>query len=171
MNSAHPIQKDEAGAPGQGAAILASAFQARFPSRLASVTAEVLARLLRGERLTSLDAVAASSTTRLAAVIDYLTGQYGWAIDRKDLAAGCRDGRVAWVREYHLSAQVIANAQAAGGDGWCAGVWQERQQLRTKAPEARAAATRANLRRHALHQPARSGLLDGEGAVAPGVRT
>ena len=44
-----------------------------FPTRLNTVTAEVLGRLLEGESLTGMDAVFGCSTTRLAAVIHYLT--------------------------------------------------------------------------------------------------
>jgi hypothetical protein len=53
-----------------------------FPSRHNTVTAEVLCRLISGENLTGMDAVFGCSTTRLAAVIHYLTEKYGWSIAR-----------------------------------------------------------------------------------------
>ena len=63
-----------------------------LPAKLNTVTAEVLARLLNYERLTSLDAVDEASTTRLSAVTFYLSEKYGWPIEVVDKAAGCRDG-------------------------------------------------------------------------------
>lgn len=89
-----------------------------FPSKHASVTAEVLVRFLNRERLTSLDAVAGASTTRLAAVVHYLTHTYGWPIAVADKAAACRDGRVAHVAEYHLPAVAIERGMAAGAAAW-----------------------------------------------------
>ncbi|MEX8519584.1 MAG: hypothetical protein AB3X44_13820 [Leptothrix sp. (in: b-proteobacteria)] len=71
-----------------------------LPIRRTTVTAEVLARLLAGERMAGLDAVSSVSTTRLAAVIEYLQRRYAWRIDRFDKAAGCEDGRVARVAVY-----------------------------------------------------------------------
>ena len=57
-----------------------------FPIKHSSVCAEVLARLLNYERLTSLDAVADASTTRLSAVVFYLASKYGWTIESTDKA-------------------------------------------------------------------------------------
>lgn len=166
MNSARPIDEGKAGAPGQGATIVAGNIGAGYPSRVASVTAEVLARMLRGERLTGLATVTTSSTTRLAAIVDYLAGHYGWTIDREDLAAGCRDGRMAWVREYRMSPQTIAHAMSAGAEAWCVQVWEARQRLRMKAPEAREAATRANLRRRAGTRRRLGSQMEAEGVPA-----
>jgi len=164
---AHPIGNDKAGAPRTGATIVSGIARARLPSKVASVTAEVLARLLRGERLTSLKTVTESSTTRLAAVIGYLgAGCYGWTIDREDLAAGCRDGRIAWVREYWLCPEVIAEAHGSGGEAWCEVVLQARAQLRTKAADAYAAAAKANLHRSPGHHQGLGSLLDSEGPRA-----
>ena len=58
-----------------------------LPAKLNTVTAEVLARLLNYERLTSLDAVDEASTTRLSAVTFYLAEKYGWPIEAVDKAA------------------------------------------------------------------------------------
>ena len=160
--SAHPIN-DKAGAPGQGTTIVSGITRASFPPKVAGVTAEVLARLLRGERLTGLDAVTESSTTRLAAVIGYLGKAYSWTIDREDKAAGCCDGRLAYITEYWLGDEAIVRSMKAGAAAWCAVVWQARRQLRMKAHEARAAAVRANTARRDGHRQGLGGLLEAEG--------
>ncbi len=145
--------KDEASAPGEGAVIIAGG---KLPSKLATATAEVLARLLAGERLTSIDGVHAASTTRLAAVTHYLANEYGWAaIESVDKAAGCRDGRVSYVAEYALPPAVRAAAMAAGAEVWCADVRRARAALRARAATATRQAARINAARAA-------------GAVCPG---
>ena len=160
MNSARPI-KDEASAPGKGAPIVTPG---AYPAKRATVTAEVLARLLAGERMTGLDAVTSASTTRLSAVVHYLKTDYGWTIERTDRAAGCRDGRMAWVRVYWLAPEVIAQAFTAGAAGWCAEVRRARLALRTKAAQARRAAERANANRSNRPTPGQWSLFDGQGA-------
>ena len=107
-----------------------------FPSRHSSVTAEVLARFLNHERLTSLDAVAGASTTRLAALVHYLSHAYGWPITSQDKAASCSDGRVAHVSEYHLPAEAVERGMAAGGAAWCANVRTAREAQRFEARDA-----------------------------------
>lgn len=135
-----------------------------FPPKYASVCAEVLVRLLNHERLTSIDAVNEASTTRLSAVVHYLIREYGWAIDAADKAAGCRDGRVAWVAEYSLPATTVAHAMAAGAAEWCVKVRAARRALRTKAAEARHNAARLNTARRKRTHPEQWGLFDGERA-------
>ena len=73
----------------QGARIISPA---ELPTKLNTATAEVLARLLNYERLTSLDAVSEASTTRVSAVTHYLGKEYGWPIEADHKATGCRDG-------------------------------------------------------------------------------
>ena len=162
MENARNI-RDEASAPGTGAAIVTPG---TYPAKRATVTADVLARLLAAERLTGLGAVTDASTTRLAAVVDYLQDRYGWTIERTDKATGCRDGRVAWVSVYWLAPEVIAQAIAAGAAVWCADVRAARLRLRTKAAQARSAAERANRARFYRPSPGQSSLFDGEGAPA-----
>lgn len=135
-----------------------------FPAKKASVCAEVLARLLKRERLTSLDAVADASTTRLSAVVFYLTSNYGWTIDSTDKAAGCRDGRVAWVSEYFLQADTVARAMAAGAAAWCADVRVARRALRAKAAEAHRKADGANAAKKTRPHPGQWGLFEGDAA-------
>lgn len=162
MNSARSI-KDEASAPGTGAPIVTPG---AYPAKRATVTADVLARLLGCERMTGLDAVTDSSTTRLSAVVEYLTRKYSWTIERADKASGCKDGRVAWVSVYWLAPDVIAQALAAGAAAWCNDVRAARLHLRTKATLARRVAERANRARSNRPSPSQSSLFDGEGAPA-----
>jgi len=115
-----------------GGSILAGS----FPARINTVTADVLRRLLDGERMEGLGTVYQSSTTRLAAVINYLAEKYGWFICREDKANGCIDGRVSTVSVYWLLPSTIADAKANGSDGWCANVRAARLKLRAKAAEA-----------------------------------
>lgn len=117
------------------------------PRQLDSVIAEVLARLLAGQRLNSLDAVRSAGTTRLAAVIFSLVDNYGWQVERQDIAVGCRDGRVAWVREYWLAPEVIAKSTATIPELWCSGVSQARKNRRTRVGQAHALAESANAAR------------------------
>ena len=117
-----------------------------LPAKLNTVTAEVLARLLNYERLTSLDAVDEASTTRLSAVTFYLAEKYGWPIEAVDKAAGCSDGRVAWVAEYFIAPEIVARAMATGAGDWCAKV---RAARRAHAAQARRDAERANAARNA----------------------
>lgn len=117
MKDARNDPKDEAGAPGTGAAIVAPG---ALPQRVNTVRAEVLARLLAGERLTGLDAVSSAGTTRLAAVIHALSA-IGWRVDRDDIPVTCRDGRAAHVTAYWIRADQREAARA--------GDWIQRVQL------------------------------------------
>ena len=132
-----------------------------FPVKQNTVTADVLARLLAGERLTSLDTVYDASTTRLGAVVFYLANDYGWPIQSIDKAAGCKDGRVAWVSEYFLPAEIITRAVAAGAGEWCVTVRAARNKRRANAAQARREASRANAASSARRQhPAQWGLFE-----------
>ena len=136
-----------------------------FPVKQNTVTADVLARLLIGERLTSLDTVYEASTTRLGAVVFYLVKKYGWQIESIDKAAGCKDGRVAWVSEYFLANETLSHALTAGAGQWCAAVRAARNKRRAHAAQARREASRANTARNAYRQqPGQCGLFEG-GAI------
>lgn len=147
MKNARNTQKSEASVAVEAAPIFACG---ELPTRKATVTAEVLARLLNHERLTGLEAVFNASTTRLAAVVEYLQKRYGWVISREDKVTGCADGRVATVSEYFLMPEVIATAAIHGAPAWCVAVRAARCALRTKAAEAKRAAARANASRGRL---------------------
>ncbi len=159
---------NESGVPATGAVIIG-----QTPTKLHTVTAEVLVRLLTGEHLTSIDAVRDASTTRLGAVVHYLTKHYGWEIDRNDKAAGCKDGRVAWVAEYWLAPAVITQAMTPATTDWCAKVRAARLKLRAKSAQAAKQAKQAE-RANAAARCARSahnsqrgqwGLFEGGAAV------
>lgn len=143
MKTPTPNPKDKAGAPGTGADIVASGM---LLARQNTVIADVLARFIAGERLTGLDSVTDSSTTRLAAVVHALGG-YGWYIQRADLAAGCRDGRIATVSEYWMHPDQCAAALDAGAGAWVAEVRRVRAARRKNAPKARAVAASVNARK------------------------
>jgi hypothetical protein len=155
MKDARPSIRTESSATVTGAPIV-SPFG--FPAKLDTVCAEVLRRLLSGERLTSLDAVGEASTTRLAAYVFYLEDGYGWRIERTEKAAGCKDGRVAYVSEYFLPPTVIAHADERGAAQWCAKVRAARLKLRANAAKAKRQADRVNRstakRRHDAEQRA-----------------
>ena len=153
--NARPIEV-ETSATGNGVSILA-----QLPARHNTVTAEVLARLLRYERLTGLDGVYEASTTRLAAVVEYLESSYGWTIDRDDKVTGCNDGRVAWVKEYYLPPTTATAAMERGAADWCLKVWKARAALRTKAAEAKRQAERINQALRQKRQPPEQGALFG----------
>ena len=157
MKTLNP-RKAESGATRQGAQIIATG---GFPVKQNTVTADVLARLLAGERLTSLDTVYEASTTRLGAVVFYLANVYGWHIKSIDKASGCKDGRVAWVSEYFMPAEIIAIAMAAGAGEWCAKVRVARRTRRAHAAQAQRDASRANAARKYRVHPAQWGLFEG----------
>jgi hypothetical protein len=118
-----------------------------FPTRHNTVTAEILARLLNGENLTGLDAVYSASTTRLAAVVDYLGTSYGWQIDRVDIDVGCNDGRVAVVKTYYLSRATIRKVFDARALEFCRSVKDARAKTRKHATKAKAEAAKRNAAR------------------------
>ena len=122
-----------------------------LPKRKNTVTAEVLTRLLNGERMTSLDGVYEASTTRLSAVAFHLAERWDWAIQTTDKATGCNDGRVAWVVEYHLHPEAIAQAMQDGAGAWCAEVRKARLERRKKAAQAERAAAQANAAHRTRH--------------------
>jgi hypothetical protein len=159
MKNARPEQV-EASAAVESTLIVAAG---RLPAKLASLAAEVLARLLAGEKLTNLDGVYRASTTRLASVIHYLITKYGWVIQSADKVASCNDGRVAWISEYSLAPAVIAASMAAGAAAWCPQVRKARAALRANAVEAEAYAKRANAARKGSIQRGQFSLFDNEG--------
>lgn len=134
-----------------------------YPAKLDSVCAEVLSRMLNHERMTSLDAVQGASTTRLAAVLHYLGKKYGWSFESIDKAAGCSDGRVAWVSEYFLCASVIEMAQMRGAGLWCSKVQKARRLRRRHAPIAKRDAARMNANRDTRRNPDQADLFEDGG--------
>ncbi len=130
-----------------------------FPSRHNTVTAEVLCRLIGGENLTGMDAVFGCSTTRLAAVIFYLTEKYGWTIDYVDIDVGTNDGRVVLIRAYFLPRASIRRAFDTGALEFCRSVREARAKRRTHATKAKAEADRRNAARAAAKFDPNQGAL------------
>ncbi len=115
-----------------------------FPRRPATVTSAVLAAMLRGKQLTGLDAVTGASTTRLSDVVYRLDRQYDWTIQRRDMAAGTCDGRIAWVTCYWLGEATIAAAFDRGAAAWIESVAQARADQRQEVGKCRLIAARRN---------------------------
>lgn len=139
--NAHPIPQDKAGAAVQADAIV----MGRFPARKATVTAEVLSRLLRGHKLTGMDGVFKTHTTRLADVIHRLHRDHRWVIFSEELAVGTKDGRTQTIAVYFLGRSVIAGAEKRGSREFITEVVKARAALRAKAHEAAKRAKLLNL--------------------------
>ena len=134
-----------------------------FPTRRNTVTAEVLCRLISGENLTGMDAVYCASTTRLAAVVEYLEKAHDWTIDRVDIDVGCNDGRVAVVRAYYLNRATIRRAFDAGALQFCRSVHEARAMKRKHASKAKAEAAKRNAARAAAKfDPNQGSLFSGD---------
>ena len=136
-----------------------------FPTRRNTVTAEVLCRLIQGENLTGMDAVYCASTTRLAAVVEYLEKAHGWKIDRVDIDVGCNDGRVAVVKAYYLNRATIRRAFDAGALEFCQNVKEARAKTRKHASKAKAEAAKRNAARAAAKFDPNQGALFSGGAA------
>ena len=136
-----------------------------FPIRRDTVTAEILSRLIGGENLTGMDAVYCASTTRLAAVVDYLETAYGWSIDRVDMVVGTNDGRVPVIRAYFLDRPTIRRAFDAGALKFCQSVKDARAKTRKHAPKAKAEAVKRNAARAAAKFNPHQGALFSGGAA------
>lgn len=104
----------------------------RFPRVFNSVCAEVLARFLDGEELTSGDAWDGCSSMRLAAHVHYLVSKYEWPIVSEARNVSCSDGRVASIAGYRLPEEVIAQARLAGAGIWCVKVRSARAERRSR---------------------------------------
>jgi hypothetical protein len=152
MNHSHDPHKSEAPAGQAGAsaeqkttASIIASFS--FPSRHASACAEVLARLLRGQSLTSIDIVFEASTTRCAAHVHHLRNKHGWPIETEERLHACDDGRTTTISIYRLPAAAIELARAAGSEKWIADVEAARAAQRARAGEAVERAARMNAER------------------------
>lgn len=115
-----------------------------LPKRLNTVTAEVLANLLESKTLTGLDSVFKQNTTRLGAVVHRLERDYGWFVDRRDIATGTNDGRIAFVTRYWLRQSAISQAFEIGAREWIDSVKASRIEQRKQSVECKAEAARIN---------------------------
>ncbi len=161
MQNAHH-DESTAGVTREGDAIIPGI----FPSRNDTVMAELLARLLAGECLTSSDASIKALTTRLPAVMHALVKDYRWPIQKTRIAKGCLDGRVALVAGYSLHGDALAIALDAGAAYWCREVRAAREGKRKGAKQAQAKAARFN----AAARPSRllgGGVVSDHGQTPP----
>jgi len=153
-----PIQTTNEGAVGT-----ANYTPGGLPKRKNTVVAAVLASLLESRAMTGMESVFKQSTTRLGAVIHYLENKYDWHIDRRDVATGTNDGRVASVSAYWLPQATIARAFDAGAREWIESVKTARAERRKQAEKCKADADRINAaRRHFKTQDPRQDNLWGE---------
>lgn len=119
-----------------------------LPKRINTVTAAILAGLLESKTLTGMDSVFKQSTTRLSAVVHRLTRDYGWLINRRDIATGTNDGRVAEISAYWLPQATIAQAFAVGAGDWVEGVKVARAERRKQSGKCKSDAAKINARKH-----------------------
>lgn len=146
----------------EGAADTANYIPGTFPKRIDTVTAAVLAGLLESNTLTGMDSVFKQNTTRLGAVVHRLTQDYGWHIERRDIATGTNDGRIATISAYWLTQATIARAFEAGAREWIERVKTARAERKKQAEKCKADAARINAtRRHFHNQDPRQGNLWG----------
>ncbi len=129
----------------------------RLLNRVNTVRASVLSSLLQGNALTGLESVFKDSTTRLGAVIFVLENDYGWIVDRRDIATGTSDGRVALITSYWLSQDTIGQAFAMGARDWIEKVKAARAERRKLAGKCKSDAATLNARRRfKIHDPRQS---------------
>jgi len=115
-----------------------------LPARCDTVIAAVLAALLEGRELTGMDSVIQHNTTRLGGVIYQLERTYGWHIERRDIATGTSDGRIATITAYWLTYKAVAQAFDAGASEWIDRVHAARAERRQRAGKCKVEAARQN---------------------------
>lgn len=82
-----------------------------LPERKKTLRARVLAHLLRGNRLTSLDGLRLFHTLQLPAVIFGLRHEYGFDIHTEDVEHLTTDGRKITIARYHLPTPSLAQEE------------------------------------------------------------
>ncbi len=132
----------------EGAGETANCTLGTLPKRINTVTAAVLAGLLESNTLTGMDSVFKQSTTRLGAVVHRLTRDYGWCIERRAIATGTNDGRVAEISAYWLPQATIAQAFEAGAREWIESVKAARAERRKQSEKCKSDAAKINARKH-----------------------
>lgn len=133
-----------------------------LPRRINTVTAAVLAGLLESNILDGMESVFRQSTTRLGAYIHYLERDYGWHIERRDMATGTSDGRIASISVYWLPQATIAQAFEAGARDWISSVKAARAERRKQTDRCKADAARINAHKHFKVQDPRQDRLWGD---------
>lgn len=138
-----PVQTTNEGAPDS-----ANSNTGTLPNRVNTVTAAVLASLLESRSLTGMESVFKQSTTRLGAVIHRLERGYGWRINRRDMATGTNDGRIATIASYWIPQEAIGKAFEAGARNWIERVKVARAERRKLSDKCKTEALKINARRH-----------------------
>ena len=123
-----------------------------LPHRVDTVVAEMLALLIEGRELTSMEAVFGQSTTRLSAHVYRAKERYCWQVKRKNVAVGTKDGRVVEVVRYWLPAEVREAALNSGARAWIERVKMARASRRKQAAKCRAAAAAKNAARPKMYK-------------------
>ncbi|MCX4146754.1 MULTISPECIES: hypothetical protein [Paraburkholderia] len=118
-----------------------------LPTRRNTVLAGVLAELLEGHTLTSMDAVFKQYANRAATVIHCLEARYAWNIERRDIATAVNDGRVVWVTAYWMTIHVREAAFKAGARAWIQKATSAANKRRKSASHAKSRAAKRNLLR------------------------
>lgn len=152
-----PVQTTNESAPGKR-----DYTPGTLPKRINTVTASVLVALLESHNITCMESVFKQNTTRLGAFIHRLTRDYGWHIDRRDIATGTNDGRIATITAYWLPQETIARAFEAGARAWIYRVKTARAEQRKQADKCKADAARRNLHSRFKTPDPRQGGLWGE---------
>ncbi len=120
----------------------------KFPKLKNTVVASVLASLFESRAITGMESVFKQSTTRLSAAIHYLEQRYDWTINRRKIATGTNDGRVAEISAYWLPQATIAQAFAVGAGDWVEGVKVARAERRKQSGKCKSDAAKINARKH-----------------------
>ncbi|MFM0192135.1 hypothetical protein PQQ65_03505 [Paraburkholderia strydomiana] len=93
-----------------------------WPARTDTVSAEFLAALLEGEKVTDLDPRFAQPTKSAASIVRHLNYRYGWRIQSSKFAYCTDDGRLAFAKKYCLLPGVIKSAYVCDAEEWIDGV-------------------------------------------------
>ena len=134
-----------------------------LPARRNTVTAAVLASLLESKTLTGMDSVFKQNTTRLGAFVHRLERDYGWNIDRREIATGTTDGRIAFITCYWIAQSTIARAFEVGAREWIGSVNEARTERRKQSAKCKTEAARLNtIRKRFKTQDPRQGSLWGD---------
>lgn len=123
----------------------------KLPTRKGSVVATVLAKLLKGQKLNSIELAAETQTSRLKDVVASLRQQHGWgAIRSERIALGTADGRVQWVSQYWLSADALLEIDQSEIAAWTKAVERERYVQRMNVKRAHRRAKACNARKNSV---------------------
>jgi hypothetical protein len=118
-----------------------------FPKSPKTVFSAVLAELLEGHTLTSMDAVFKQYANRAETVIHCLEARYAWNIERRDIATATGDGLVVWVTAYWMTIHVREAAFKAGARAWIQKATSAANKRRKSASQAKSRAAKRDLLR------------------------